>query len=120
MLRWVFADSRAKNAARRYRLRKPCTGGAARTTREHSCATGIGFAIRMEMAMQMNKIESAKLRKEMVANDIFGRGVRSRKVLYAMSSVHREAFVWFDETTAVTPRKTTQLKCVPDTYPFGL
>jgi erythromycin esterase-like protein len=28
--------------------------------------------------------------------------------------------IWFDETKAVTPLRSEELKDVPDTYPFGL
>jgi protein-L-isoaspartate(D-aspartate) O-methyltransferase len=31
-----------------------------------------------------------------------------------------DELIWFDETTAVTPFKTTELQGMPDTYPFGL
>jgi protein-L-isoaspartate(D-aspartate) O-methyltransferase len=31
-----------------------------------------------------------------------------------------DEFIWFDRTTAVTPFKTTEIKGLPDTYPFGL
>ena len=31
-----------------------------------------------------------------------------------------DEYVWFDETTAVTPLQTEELKGLPDTYPFGL
>ena len=31
-----------------------------------------------------------------------------------------DELIWFDETTAVTPFKTTELAGMPDTYPFGL
>jgi protein-L-isoaspartate(D-aspartate) O-methyltransferase len=31
-----------------------------------------------------------------------------------------DEYVWFDQTTAVTPLKTQALEGVPDTYPFGL
>ncbi|MGP0095142.1 MAG: protein-L-isoaspartate(D-aspartate) O-methyltransferase [Xanthobacteraceae bacterium] len=31
-----------------------------------------------------------------------------------------DEYVWFDETYAVTPFKTKELKGLPDTYPFGL
>jgi len=30
------------------------------------------------------------------------------------------AAIWFDETRAVTPLETRELKGLPDTYPFGL
>jgi erythromycin esterase-like protein len=29
-------------------------------------------------------------------------------------------YVWFDETSAVTPFEAKTLKDLPDTYPFGL
>ncbi len=31
-----------------------------------------------------------------------------------------DEFVWFDETNAVTPLRSEELKGLPDTYPFGL
>ena len=31
-----------------------------------------------------------------------------------------DELIWFDETTAVTPFKTSELEGMPDTYPFGL
>jgi protein-L-isoaspartate(D-aspartate) O-methyltransferase len=31
-----------------------------------------------------------------------------------------DEFVWFDETSAVTPLRSEELKSLPDTYPFGL
>ncbi len=31
-----------------------------------------------------------------------------------------DEFIWFDETSAVTPLHTQELKGLPDTYPFGL
>jgi erythromycin esterase-like protein len=42
---------------------------------------------------------------------------------YAEATLHRQydAFLWFDETTAVTPLSSTLVKGrVPDTYPFAL
>jgi erythromycin esterase-like protein len=42
---------------------------------------------------------------------------------YAEATLHRQydAFLWFDETTAVTPLRSTLVKGqVPDTYPFAL
>jgi hypothetical protein len=29
-------------------------------------------------------------------------------------------YIWFDETQAVAPLKTHELKGLPDTYPFGV
>ena len=31
-----------------------------------------------------------------------------------------DEYIWFDETSAVTPLQTEELKGLPDTYPFGL
>ena len=31
-----------------------------------------------------------------------------------------DANIWFDETRAVTPFRTEELKGMPDTYPFGV
>jgi protein-L-isoaspartate(D-aspartate) O-methyltransferase len=31
-----------------------------------------------------------------------------------------DEYIWFDETTAVTPLRSEELKGLPDTYPFGL
>jgi len=31
-----------------------------------------------------------------------------------------DEYIWFDETSAVTPLKSEELKGLPDTYPFGL
>jgi hypothetical protein len=31
-----------------------------------------------------------------------------------------DEYVWFDETRAVTPRDTAEIKGLPDTYPFGV
>jgi erythromycin esterase-like protein len=31
-----------------------------------------------------------------------------------------DAYLWFDETRAVTPLPTTAREGVPETYPFGL
>jgi protein-L-isoaspartate(D-aspartate) O-methyltransferase len=31
-----------------------------------------------------------------------------------------DEYIWFDETSAVTPFATTELKGLPDTYPFGV
>jgi protein-L-isoaspartate(D-aspartate) O-methyltransferase len=31
-----------------------------------------------------------------------------------------DEYIWFDETQAVTPLQTAELKGLPDTYPFGL
>ena len=31
-----------------------------------------------------------------------------------------DEYIWFDETTAVSPLKTEELIGLPDTYPFGL
>jgi erythromycin esterase-like protein len=31
-----------------------------------------------------------------------------------------DEYIWFDETTAVNPIRTDEIKGVPDTYPFGL
>jgi protein-L-isoaspartate(D-aspartate) O-methyltransferase len=31
-----------------------------------------------------------------------------------------DEYIWFDETTAVTPLKTAELEGLPDTYPFGV
>jgi protein-L-isoaspartate(D-aspartate) O-methyltransferase len=31
-----------------------------------------------------------------------------------------DEFVWFDDTSAVTPLRSEELKGLPDTYPFGL
>jgi erythromycin esterase-like protein len=41
---------------------------------------------------------------------------------YAEASLPRQfdGFVWFDETTAVTPLLTAERRGVPETYPFGL
>jgi hypothetical protein len=42
---------------------------------------------------------------------------------YAEASLAQQfdAFLWFDETTAVTPLAPAQVKLgLPDTYPFGL
>jgi hypothetical protein len=30
-----------------------------------------------------------------------------------------DEYVWFDETRAVTPPDTSEIKGLPDTYPFG-
>ena len=42
---------------------------------------------------ELSKREFSKLRKEMVENAIFARGVRSELVLNAMRTVPREAFL---------------------------
>jgi hypothetical protein len=31
-----------------------------------------------------------------------------------------DEFIWFDETSAVSPFETLELAGMPDTYPFGL
>ena len=31
-----------------------------------------------------------------------------------------DEYVWFDETRAVTPLDTAEIKGIPDTYPFGV
>jgi protein-L-isoaspartate(D-aspartate) O-methyltransferase len=31
-----------------------------------------------------------------------------------------DEYIWFDETRAVAPLKTQELKGLPDTYPFGV
>jgi erythromycin esterase-like protein len=31
-----------------------------------------------------------------------------------------DEYIWFDQTKAVTPLHTEELKGLPDTYPFGL
>jgi protein-L-isoaspartate(D-aspartate) O-methyltransferase len=31
-----------------------------------------------------------------------------------------DEYIWFDTTSAVTPLDTTELKGLPDTYPFGV
>ena len=31
-----------------------------------------------------------------------------------------DEYVWFDETSAITPFETKTLEELPDTYPFGL
>ena len=31
-----------------------------------------------------------------------------------------DEYVWFDQTCAVTPLDSSELKGVPDTYPFGI
>jgi protein-L-isoaspartate(D-aspartate) O-methyltransferase len=31
-----------------------------------------------------------------------------------------DEYIWFDETSAVTPFATTELEGLPDTYPFGV
>jgi erythromycin esterase-like protein len=31
-----------------------------------------------------------------------------------------DEYIWFDETQAVTPLRTEELRGLPDTYPFGL
>ena len=31
-----------------------------------------------------------------------------------------DEFVWFDNTSAVTPLETAEIKGLPDTYPFGV
>lgn len=31
-----------------------------------------------------------------------------------------DEYIWFDETNAVTPLRSEELKGLPDTYPFGL
>ena len=31
-----------------------------------------------------------------------------------------DEYIWFDNTSAVTPLKTTEIKGLPDTYPFGV
>jgi hypothetical protein len=31
-----------------------------------------------------------------------------------------DEYVWFDETRAVTPLDTAEIKGLPDTYPFGV
>ena len=31
-----------------------------------------------------------------------------------------DEYIWFDETSAVTPLQTDELQGLPDTYPFGL
>jgi protein-L-isoaspartate(D-aspartate) O-methyltransferase len=36
------------------------------------------------------------------------------------NSIQFDEYVWFDETQAVAPFKTTELEGLPDTYPFGL
>ena len=38
----------------------------------------------------------------------------------AILPIQFDEYVWFDETQAVTPFKTTELEGLPDTYPFGL
>ena len=31
-----------------------------------------------------------------------------------------DEYIWFDETSAVSPLETLELSGLPDTYPFGL
>ena len=31
-----------------------------------------------------------------------------------------DEYIWFDETTAVTPLKTEEIEGMPETYPFGV
>jgi protein-L-isoaspartate(D-aspartate) O-methyltransferase len=31
-----------------------------------------------------------------------------------------DEYIWFDQTSAVTPLATAELKGLPDTYPFGV
>jgi protein-L-isoaspartate(D-aspartate) O-methyltransferase len=31
-----------------------------------------------------------------------------------------DEYIWFDSSRAVTPLDTTELKGLPDTYPFGV
>ena len=38
----------------------------------------------------------------------------------AILPIQFDEYVWFDETQALTPFKTTELEGLPDTYPFGL
>jgi len=38
----------------------------------------------------------------------------------ALLSHQFDEYIWFDETSAVTPLKTKELEGLPDTYPFGL
>ena len=38
----------------------------------------------------------------------------------AVLSRQFDEYIWFDETSAVTPLQTQELKGLPDTYPFGL
>ena len=73
----------------------------------------------------------SQARERMVRVQIQGRGVRDPRVLAAMRAVPREvfvapgleefAFIWFDETTAVTPLGPAHARPgEPDTYPFAL
>jgi len=38
----------------------------------------------------------------------------------AVLPVQFDEYVWFDETSAVTPLATTETHGVPETYPFGV
>ena len=31
-----------------------------------------------------------------------------------------DEYIWFDDTSAVTPLDTAEIKGLPDTYPFGV
>ena len=75
----------------------------------------------------MQTTDTSAERNAMVDHQIEARGVRDRLVLSAMRKVPREEFVpenlrefAFDETSAVSPFSTSEIKGMPDTYPFGL
>ncbi len=75
----------------------------------------------------MQTTDTSAEQNAMVDHQIEARGVRDRLVLSAMRKVPREEFVpenlrefAFDETSAVSPFSTSEIKGMPDTYPFGL
>jgi protein-L-isoaspartate O-methyltransferase len=75
----------------------------------------------------MQTTDTSAEQNAMVDHQIEARGVRDRLVLSAMRKVPREEFVpenlrefAFDETSAVSPFSTSEIKGMPDTYPFRL
>ena len=75
----------------------------------------------------MQTTDTSAEQNAMVDHQIEARGVRDRLVLSAMRKVPRGEFVpenlrefAFEETSAVSPFSTSEIKGMPDTYPFGL
>jgi protein-L-isoaspartate(D-aspartate) O-methyltransferase len=76
-------------------LRAALTGGAAAALSRPQLERAIGVIYRPETELQSHYFQ-------------------------AVLTSQFDEYVWFDETQAVTPLQTGELKGLPDTYPFGL
>ncbi|MHB8920040.1 MAG: protein-L-isoaspartate(D-aspartate) O-methyltransferase [Halothiobacillus sp.] len=67
----------------------------------------------------VTKLQKPRLER---AIGVIYRPESERQSHYFQSTLPRQfdEYIWFDQTTAVTPLKTQSLTGLPDTYPFGL